>query len=302
MRNLSIDILKIILAFFVVFLHMHLLRDSHPELSFVLVNGVFRMAVPAFLIITGYYFYYVDNTDKLKKWLIRTFLLYFIWSLVYVPFWKEGDALMNIVFGYHHLWYLIGTFFSGIVLFFIRKKSVSLLVSLVVLLFTLGYATQTLGNLHYFKDQTDSIINLFPSYRNFLLVCFPFLTIGYMINKLNLDMKYKPSLITIIGVTGLVALEAFLNYKMVSPTENIDLLFSLLIACPLIFIYCKNRSFMVNTKILASLSTAIYLVHPLLMKWILDRYMPFEMLIFITLLLMSSFILVFLNRKLKYLL
>lgn len=302
MRNLSIDILKIILAFFVVFLHMHLLRDSHPELSFVLVNGIFRMAVPAFLIITGYYFYYVDNIDKLKKWLIRTFLLYFIWSLVYVPFWKEGDALMNIVFGYHHLWYLIGTFFSGIILFFIRKKSVNLLVSLVILLFTLGYAIQTLGNLHCFKDQTDSIINLFPSYRNFLLVCFPFLTIGYLINKLNLDMKYKPSLITIIGVTGLVALEAFLNYKMVSPTENIDLLFSLLIACPLIFIYCKNRSVMVNTKILASLSTAIYLVHPLLMKWILDRYMPFEMLIFITLLLISGFILVFLNRKLKYLL
>jgi hypothetical protein len=302
MRNLSIDILKIILAFFVVFLHMHLLRDSHPELSFVLVNGVFRMAVPTFLVITGYYFYYVDNTDKLKKWLIRTFLLYFIWSLVYVPFWKEGDALMNIVFGYHHLWYLIGTFFSGIVLFFIRKKSVSVLVSLVVLLFTLGYATQTLGNLHYFKYQTDSIINLFPSYRNFLLVCFPFLTIGYLINKLNLDMKYKPSLITIIGVTGLVALEAFLNYKMVSPTENIDLLFSLLIASPLIFMYCKNRSVMVNTKILASLSTAIYLVHPLLMKWILDQYMPFEMLIFITLLIISSFILVLLNRKLKYLL
>jgi hypothetical protein len=209
---------------------------------------------------------------------------------------------MNIVFGYHHLWYLIGTFFSGIVLFFIRKKSVSVLVSLVVLLFTLGYAIQTLGNFHYFKDQTDSIINLFPSYRNFLLVCFPFLTIGYLINKLNLDMKYKPSLITIIGVTGLVALEAFLNYKMVSPTENIDLLFSLLIASPLIFMYCKNRSVMVNTKILASLSTAIYLVHPLLMKWILDRDMPFEMLIFITLLIISSFILVILNRKLKYLL
>lgn len=302
MRNLSIDILKIILAFFVVFLHMHLLRDSYPELSFVLVNGIFRMAVPTFLIITGYYFYYVDNTDKLKKWLIRTFSLYFIWSLVYVPFWKEGDTLMNILFGYHHLWYLIGTFFSGIILFFIRKRSVGVLIILVIVLFTIGYGMQTLGNLHYFKNETDSIINLFPSYRNFLLVCFPFLTVGYLINKLNLDMKYVPSLITIIGATGLVALEAFLNYKMVSPTENIDLLFSLLIACPLIFMYCKNKSVMVDTKILASLSTAIYLVHPLLMKWVLGRYIPFEVPIFITVLLIFSFILVFLNRKLKYLL
>lgn len=302
MRNLSIDILKIILAFFVVFLHMHLLRDSYPELSFVLVNGVFRMAVPTFLIITGYYFYYVDNTDKLKKWLVRTFSLYVIWSIVYLPFWKEEDTWMNILFGYHHLWYLIGTFFSGIILFFIRKKSVSLLVTLILLLSSLGYGMQTLGNLHYFKNETDSIINLFPSYRNFLLVCFPFLTIGYLINRLNLDTKYKPSLITVLAVVGLVVLESFLNYKMISPNENIDLLFSLLIACPLVFMYCKNISVMVDTKILASLSTAIYLVHPLLMKWILGRYLPYETIIFIILLLVSSFILVFLNRKLKYLL
>ncbi|WP_261511357.1 acyltransferase family protein [Chryseobacterium paludis] len=302
MRNLSIDILKIILAFFVVFLHMHLLRDSYPELSFVLVNGVFRMAVPTFLIITGYYFYYVDNTDKLKKWLVRTFSLYVIWSIVYLPFWKEEDTWMNILFGYHHLWYLIGTFFSGIILFFIRKKSVSLLVTLILLLSSLGYGMQSLGNFHYFKNETDSIINLFPSYRNFLLVCFPFLTIGYLINRLNLDTKYKPSLITVLAVVGLVVLESFLNYKMISPNENIDLLFSLLIACPLVFMYCKNISVMVDTKILASLSTAIYLVHPLLMKWILGRYLPYETIIFIILLLVSSFILVFLNRKLKYLL
>ncbi|MFP7657401.1 acyltransferase family protein [Chryseobacterium proteolyticum] len=111
MRNLSIDILKIVLAFFVVFLHMHLFQDTRPVLGFVLVNGVFRMAVPTFLIITGYYFYYVDNTQKLKKWLIRTFLLYLIWSLVYIPFWKKEDIFINILFGYHHLWYLIGTFF-----------------------------------------------------------------------------------------------------------------------------------------------------------------------------------------------
>ncbi|ASW74259.1 acyltransferase [Chryseobacterium piperi] len=302
MRNLSIDILKIILAFFVVFLHMHVFRDSHRVLSFVLVNGVFRMAVPAFLIITGYYFYYVDTTDKLKKWLIRTFLLYLIWSLVYIPFWKEEDTLMNILFGYHHLWYLIGTFFSGIILFLIRKRSVRVLSILVILFFSLGYGLQTLGNLHYFKDQTDLIINLFPSYRNFLFVCFPFLTIGYLINRLNLDMKYRPSLMVIMAVTGLVILESFFNYTIINPDESIDLLFSLIFACPLLFIYCKNLSIMIDSKILASLSTAIYLVHPLLMKWVLGKYFPFETIIFFILLLVSSFILVFANRKLKYLL
>ncbi|ASK32438.1 hypothetical protein CEY12_21160 [Chryseobacterium sp. T16E-39] len=302
MRNLSIDILKIVLAFFVVFLHMHILRDSHPVLSFVLVNGIFRMAVPTFLVITGYYFYYVDDKNKLKKWLLRIFLLYLIWSIVYIPFWKEGDAWMNIIFGYHHLWYLIGTFFSGIILFFIRKISVNLLAGLVVLLFSLGYGIQILGNLHYFQYETDSVINLFPSYRNFLLVCFPFLTIGYLINKLNLDMKYKLSWIDVVIAMGFVALESLFNYKMINSRENIDLLFSLLIACPLLFIYCKSLSVMVDTKLLASLSTAIYVIHPLIMKWVLDKYYPFEIPIFIIIVLISSFILVLVNRKLKYLL
>ncbi|WP_363315977.1 acyltransferase family protein, partial [Chryseobacterium sp.] len=142
MRSLSIDILKIILSFFVVFLHMHVLRDSYPSLSYVLVNGLFRIAVPVFLIITGYYFFYIDTRDKLRKWLIRIFLLYAIWTVVYIPFWKDDRYVLNILFGYHHLWYLIGTFFSGIILFNFRKKSACTLFIAILILFCIGYSLQ----------------------------------------------------------------------------------------------------------------------------------------------------------------
>lgn len=306
MRNLSIDVLKIILAFFVVFLHMHLLRDSYPELSYVLVNGLFRIGVPVFLIITGYYFYYVDTTAKLKKWLIRTFLLYFIWSVIYIPFWKDDHFLANFLFGYHHLWYLIGTFFAGIVLFVLRKKSVTFLSIAIVFLFSCGYVLQLLGNLHYFKGQIDAELNFFPSYRNFLFVCFPFLGIGYLIKKLNVEVKYKPSLLLVIVSVCLVVFEAFFNYRIIklSEKESIDLLISLLIACPLVFLYCKTSTATTDSKILASLSTAIYLVHPLLMMSIFDSHIRTlqETVIFILILLVSSIILVFANRKVKYLL
>lgn len=111
-RNLSIDVLKIILAFFVVFLHMNFLKETYPVLSYILVNGLFRIAVPVFLVITGFYFFHIDSVKKLKKWLFRTFLLYAIWMLIYISYWKDNDEiLLTIVFGYHHLWYLIGTFF-----------------------------------------------------------------------------------------------------------------------------------------------------------------------------------------------
>lgn len=302
MRYLSIDVLKIALAFCVVFLHMHILRDSYPVLSFILVNGIFRIAVPTFLIITGYYFYDVKRTDQLKKWLVRTFLLYLIWSLVYIPFWRKEDIWTNIVLGYHHLWYLIGTIFSALLLFLIRKASVKVLSILVILLFSLGYGIQTWGNLHYFKGEADTLINQFSFYRNFLFMCFPFLTIGYLINKLSLNIKYKPSLLIVVIMVGLVALESFCNYAMINPKDNVDMLFSLLIACPLVFIYCKRIPVLVNTKILANLSTAIYLVHPLLMKWVLGMNIPFEIPVFLVVLLASNFVLIIINRRLKYIL
>ena len=66
-RNLSIDVLKIILAIFVVFLHMNFLKETYPLMSFLLVNGIFRIAVPVFLVITGFYFFHIDTTKNFKN-------------------------------------------------------------------------------------------------------------------------------------------------------------------------------------------------------------------------------------------
>jgi hypothetical protein len=303
-RNLTIDILKIILAFFVVFLHMNFLKDTYPILSYVLVNGLFRIAVPVFLVITGFYFFHIDNTKKLKKWLFRTFLLYAIWMLIYISYWKDNDQIfLTIIFGYHHLWYLIGTFFSGIILFLLRKQNSSILISLAVFLFLIGFAVQVLGNLHYFEKEQDSVLNMYLLYRNFLFVCFPFLTIGFLINKHQLDLsKYRYSYLSVILSVFCLIGEAFLDYYWIG-SESTDILFSLLFACTLVFLYFKNIYVKTNTKILANLSTAIYVVHPLIMKsTFYEELQSFKILIFLAILIPISFALVYLNNKLKYLL
>ncbi|MCU7615904.1 acyltransferase family protein [Chryseobacterium sp. PBS4-4] len=303
-RNLTIDILKIILAFFVVFLHMNFLKDTYPQLSYVLVNGLFRIAVPVFLVITGFYFLHIDHSKKLKKWLFRTFLLYAIWMLIYISYWKDNDQiLLMIIFGYHHLWYLIGTFFSGTILFLLRKQSSSILIFLTVFLFLIGYAVQVLGNLHYFEKEQDSVLNMYLFYRNFLFVCFPFLTIGFLINKHQIDLsKYRYSYFLVILTVFCVIGEAVLDYYWIG-SESTDILFSLLFACPLVFLYFKNVYVKTNTKILANLSTAIYVVHPLIMKsTFYEELQSFKILIFLAILIPVSFALVYLNNKLKYLL
>jgi surface polysaccharide O-acyltransferase-like enzyme len=303
-RNLSIDVLKIILAFFVVFLHMNFLKETYPALSYILVNGLFRIAVPVFLVITGFYFFHIDNKVKLKKWLFRTFLLYAIWMLIYISYWKDNEQIwLTVIFGYHHLWYLIGTFFSGIILYFIRNQNSKLLIVLAVGFFLLGYGVQVLGNLHYFENENDSVLNMYLLYRNFLFVCFPFLTIGFLINKHKVDLsEYKNSFPLLILSVLCVVAEAFFNYKNIS-SESTDILFSLIFASPLLFLYCQKIYVKTTSKILASFSTAIYVVHPLIMKS--DFYKDiesFKILIFLAILIPVSLALVYLNKKLKYLL
>jgi len=309
MRSLSIDILKIVLAFFVVFLHLHVLRDTYPSVSYVLVNGLFRIAVPVFLVISGYYFFHVNDFSRLKKWSLRILLLYTIWSVVYFHLWKEKDSYaLHILFGYHHLWYLIGTFFSGLILYALRRSSAKVLMSLILIFFCAGYSIQLIGNLHYFNGEVDRTLNLYPMYRNFLFVCFPFLAMGFLIKKLQIDIRRKPSLIWVVVSVALVIFESFLNFKIfnLNQKESIDLLFSLLLACPLIFLYFKNIPGKTDSKILASISTAIYLIHPLLMELIYKSPYPtilqYQNILFTSSLLISSLLLVLINRKLKYLL
>jgi hypothetical protein len=308
MRSLAIDLLKIVLAMFVVGLHIHFLRDSYPTVSYLLVNGLFRLGVPVFLIITGYYFSFVNDFSKLKKWLFRISILYAIWTVVYIPLWKEGDAVTNIVFGYHHLWYLNGTLFAGILLFFLKNKSPKLLISLVFLSFICGYAIQYLGNSYFFEGETNKLLNLYPMYRNFLFDCFPFLTIGFLIKKYEWDVKRNPSLWFVFLSVLAVVTEAYVNIEFLklSKGESVDLLFSLLLACPLLFIYFKNLKYKTDSKILASISTAIYFIHPLLMFYVYKSENLFILqhadFFFVSSLILSCLVLVFLNRRLKYLL
>ncbi|MGO4707939.1 hypothetical protein AB4Y90_02250 [Chryseobacterium sp. 2TAF14] len=146
-------------------------------------------------------------------------------------------------------------------------------------------------------------MNDYLLYRNFLFVCFPFLTTGFLIHKHKIDIStYKySSLLVVLSVLSVVA-EAFFNYKYIS-SESTDILFSLIFASPLLFLYSQKIYIKSTSKILASFSTAIYVVHPLIMKS--DFYKDiksFKILIFLLILIPVSLGLVYLNKKLKYLL
>lgn len=307
MRNLSIDYLKVALALSVVLLHLNFLMVEFPELGFILVNGLFRLAVPLFLIITGYYFTQITTFEKFKKWLFRIIILYSIWMIFYAPIWVNPDNLMgtllNIPIGYFVLWYLAGVIVGGSLLFLCRNIESKHLLNLAIFLYLIGYSLQQIGNLHLFTGSLDKILNWHPISRNFLFDCFPLLALGFLIKKTKLDLKLKISIFLVFLSIFLVVLESYLNYKFISSTEPLDHLLTILITAPIIFIYVKNIKIMGNNKNLAFFSTAIFLIHPFFMT--LHSFFSIEISRVIFVLgasLIASIFLVFLNKKVKYLL
>jgi len=78
------------------------------------VNGSYRLAVPIFLLISGYDFCAALKADRHWPWVKKIARLDAVWMTIYSPFWlfdaiwqnDIGDIPENLVFGYFHLWYV----------------------------------------------------------------------------------------------------------------------------------------------------------------------------------------------------
>lgn len=307
-RNQSLDLLKIILAIFIVGLHTAFLKDRSVLFSFILGNGFFRIAVPIFLIISGYYFSKINSLKNLYKWGKRIILLYATWMIIYSPFWYHGFQLLtfyNILNGYFVLWYLPHTFLGGLMLYALRKRSDKFLLIISFFIFLIGYIFQQVGNIHYFTGKLDAYLNYTPYHRNFLFVCFPFLAIGYVLKRNdNLIHSFKNNIVVLICIAVLL-LEASFNYFLINRNEPYDQLISLFFVCPMIFLYAKNIEIKTNFKNLPLISSGIFLSHPLFYVLFKKELITMNTLFFIVVTILSlitSMLLIKIKKKYDYIL
>ena len=157
------DVLKLILAFFVVCIHTGIgAVTSETELYFV--QGLFRVAVPTFFFLAGYFLFRKFPKEKvlgeksretIKKYFYRIFFMYVIWSVVYlviaqIPEWiKNGFSLRELFIyveyatirgdSYLHLWYL-SSLFTGVALVFLARKWFSMKNTLIISIVLFGKA------------------------------------------------------------------------------------------------------------------------------------------------------------------
>ena len=279
-NNFSLDHFKVLLAFMVVGIHCGLFSESMPAVSFVLNQGIFRVAVPFFFMVSGFYFCDVVARGQVYAWFKRVFIMYALWMIVYAPYWFELDQvsvyhiarlLHTCLFGYFHLWYLSALLGAALLILLVRDFPLRCSV-ITATCMLLGCVTfEYLGNFHVFHGRdVDDLFNKTWLYKNFLFIGFPFFLMGYVVNSRKIVEKFRNAFFINVFVFALVFMfaEISVNYKFVSVGETFDMLYSLVVVVPSMFLLVMKNNSSVRSKEVSLYSVAIYLIHPLFVVWL----------------------------------
>jgi len=275
-RDVTLDYLKVVLAVLVVGLHAGFLEDVSPLLSFVTVNGLFRIAVPLFFVISGYYFFHISEKGRVAKWAKRLILLYVVWMLIYLQYWWRVPTgkreviffVRELLMGYYHLWYISGLLLAGLIVHFLRRHS-KLTAIAAVGLCIVGIGTQYAGDYGIFGDgRLHELSNYNWSHRNFIFFAFPYIASGYLIAKHKVDGYSNKRVLVACCLFSLVLLmaESTMLFYSDGRTGGVDNLASLVLAAPLTFLAVKKFRYEGDSRGVAASSTALYFIHPMILQ------------------------------------
>ena len=280
----GIDRFRLIAALLIVGIHTYPLSSVSEELNFGIINIFARIAVPFFLMITGYFilsqcFYLKDNNSKpLINIIKKTCLLYTGATLLYLPvsiyagYYSNGNIFAtiakNIVFDgtFYHLWYLPALIIGVLLLFVLsRRFSLNMILGVAITLFIFGL----LGDSYYgitmeipfLKTIYDIGFSAFSYTRNGIFYAPVFLVMGAVIAKNEHLFTKRTSLIGFILSMILMLAEGFtlrhLNY------QRHDSMYIALIPCMFFLFLFLLTSKRKASPILRDISMWIYIMHPL---------------------------------------
>lgn len=269
-RNITLDYFKLFLAILVITIHLPIETTTPSWLYWFyhdgFSNGLARIAVPSFFILNGY-FLDINNKIKVKKYISHIGLLYIVWMIFYLPYYDHLDvkSIFIVIFGgFWHLWYLIALIETVLFFYILNKfvKSKIWLFAIALSLFVCGYVLEL--NYPYAND-----IDLYK-FRNFLFVGLPFVLLGNLIKDIDVA-KYQRLVKILCPISILIYfIEVYIscNYLYIS-----DIYLSLFFICPVFLILLLNYPRYISTSNNIGLfSLAIYLIHPFIIKLVLQIF------------------------------
>ncbi|MDR2955351.1 MAG: acyltransferase family protein [Prevotella sp.] len=295
-RNLGLDYFRVILSILVITPHAQPLFEEDSLVGWLISNGIARIVVPCFFIISGYFLSSkLDDKKALKKYLLHLLLVYVVWSVIYVPvYYNSIEPRSFITFalmGYYHLWFLPALIIGVIMLILGNKltKNKNILLASGIVLYIIGYIMENRG-LPY------------RSFYNGIFFGYPFIVSGYFLKNNNIKDGIKNLYLYIIALFSLVTLllESYLGYKD-EIYHNVFL--SLYIICPALFLLViKNSHYTKAKDYMAKLAAGIYFIHILVLTAIVplsEEYNIYNLPLIILVSVLLSIFIIFVNKRIK---
>ncbi|WP_405402845.1 acyltransferase family protein [Paracoccus sp. Ld10] len=260
-RNSAIDPLRIVLALTVIALHTGFPDAAPPLVKQVLFNGLYRLAVPVFALISGYFFLSAMQGGRSGPYLRRILALYLLWMAIYLPIYGPdltgpGHALQTLVFGYFHLWFLPGLLVSATLVMALRRPA--RIAGAAALLAGTGLVLQTLVLTGQAEIQLDH-------YRNGVFTIFPFFALGVLLAH-GWGAGLQGRALPLAGLALLAVMGESLIWRMIAGGGwGVDMMLSLLLAAPMLFLAARRVQGPWDGKRAASTAAFVYFVHVLIM-------------------------------------
>lgn len=273
MRNNNLDILKIILAFLVVALHIFpvtKLNGIEGLISYEIASAITRIAVPTFFLISGY-FLRNKLEDKFYLWnyVKRILGLYLLWQLIYIPdllrFYHLGrfstfDMVLKLVYGYWHLWYLLASVLAVGLLVAFKNISPRLKIVLGFSLLFLGYLYQILiqsDTLHHFMEW-QFVYEVIGTTRNFVFFAFPMMLLGTQYDRWSTWVSSRKKIYAFLWL--LLLAEGYIYYQY--QVKAMDFLLVLPLLSMFTLVICNESKSITDKTFNPTFSLGIYLCHP----------------------------------------
>lgn len=279
----GLDYFKVIAALLVAAIHTAPLSMVNDTVNFLFTGILARMAVPFFLMTTGYFLlpqYLLGKSGdyrSLWRFIKKSLLLYSIAVIIYLPVNIYAGHLHGISFfdflrmliidgTLYHLWYLPASILGVLLLVFASRKFSFKVVFVVSLIF---YGFGLLGDSYYGFIPSDSILDtiyqaifqVFSYTRNGIFYTPVFLAMGAGIQQ---KQKFRYSAYTVCGFIISAALMIFegliLNHLGV---QRHDSMYIALLPTMFFLFQMILRVKCCPMKSLRIVSTWIYIIHPL---------------------------------------
>ncbi len=277
MKKKPIDFFRFIAALMIVAIHIFPFANINMDVDYTFTRVLFRIAVPFFLMITGFFILPKSLLDKskLEQYTLKIIKIYIISMIIYFPvnvyngYLRDIDVLafLKDIFingFFYHLWYFPALILGLWITYFIIKKIKNPVIFFLILYMIGLFGDSYYGfidNLPILKEFYTLLFTIFDYTRNGLFYTPIFLYIGYSFSQTKRRESDENNFYYFLVFSISMAAEGLLLYKYAIPRHTSMYLFLLPTS------YFLGRLFLTTecktNKKLRNLSTWLYILHPL---------------------------------------